>query len=99
MNNSSGNRNPSIFDLLCRLLGIQKSAATTVTPAQPLIPPDSTTEPVRIVTSRVLLVIYDPIMDLASGTKLSQTMKWNRPDDLANLYIQDIMETSGGLAR
>ena len=99
MNNSSGNRKPSIFDALCKLFGFPKSSGGVVTPAQPVIPPDNTTEPVRIVTSRVLLVIYDPIMDAVSGTKLSQSMKWNRPDDLANLYIQDIMETSGGLAR
>jgi hypothetical protein len=67
--------------------------------AQPAIPPDNTTEPLRIVTSRVLLVIYDPIMDTASGKKLSQAMNWNRPDDLTNAFIQEILTDSGGLAR
>jgi hypothetical protein len=67
-------------------------------PAQPAVPRDNTTEPAVMVTSRVLLVIYDPIVD-AAGTKLSQQMKWNRPDDLANAFIQDIQETSRGLAR
>jgi hypothetical protein len=99
MNNSSGNRKPSIFDALFRLLGILQPSGAAVTPDQPVIPPDNTTEPVRIITSRVLLVIYDPIMDATSGRKLSQDMNWNSPDDLANAFIQDIMETSGGLAR
>ena len=64
-----------------------------------MIPPDNTTEPARIVTTRVLLVIYNPIMDASSGTTLIQRMHWNDPDDLANAFIQDILETSGGLAR
>ena len=99
MNNPSGNQKPSIFDTLRRLFGIFTPAGGPNSVLHPVVPPDNTTEPIRIVTSRVLLVIYDPIMDTASGTKLSQKMNWNRPDDLANTYIQDILETSGGLAR
>ncbi len=47
----------------------------------------------------MLFVIYNPIMDTTSGTRLIQKMHWNDPDDLSNAFIQDIMETSGGLAR
>jgi hypothetical protein len=64
-----------------------------------LVPPDNSIEPARIVTARVLLVIYDPIMDLASGVKLSKLMHWQSPDELANSYIHDILESSGGMAR
>jgi hypothetical protein len=92
MNNASGSQKPSFWDFLRNLFGNQKSPGEAV-------PPDNTTEPARIVTSRVLLVIYNPIMDAASGTKIIQTMHWNSPDDLANAFIQDILETSGGLAR
>jgi hypothetical protein len=99
MNTPSGNQKPSFFDWLFGLLGISRSTGGTQSPPQPVVPPDSTTEPVRIITSRVLLVIYDPIMDAASGMKLSRKMNWNRPDDLANTYIQDILEVSSGLAR
>jgi len=45
------------------------------------------------------LVIYNPIMEPASSKTLIQTMRWNNPDDLVNVFIQDILETSGGLAR
>jgi hypothetical protein len=95
MNNSSGNPKMSFWDFLRSLFG----GITPPTPVQPVVHPDNTTEPARIVTSRVLLVIYNPIMDAASSTKLIQKMHWNNPDDLANTFIQDILETSGGLAR
>jgi hypothetical protein len=45
------------------------------------------------------LVIYNPIMDAASGRSLIQTMHWNDPDELSNAFIMDILETSRGLAR
>lgn len=96
MNNPSDNSKSSFLDMLWRLLGISGPSSETVTP---VIPPDNTTEPARITTSNVLLVIYDPVMDATSGTKLSQSMNWNRPDDLSNTFIQDIIETSNGLAR
>ena len=45
-----------------------------------------------------MLVIYNPIMDPETGARMVQTMHWNDPDNLANTFIQDILETSGGLA-
>jgi hypothetical protein len=54
---------------------------------------------VRIITSRVLYVIYNPIVDAAAGTKLTELMHWNDPDMLANTFIQDILDASGGNAR
>jgi len=94
MNNPSGNSRSSFLDALRNLFGKPKSPAPGL-----VVPPDNTTEPVRIVTARVLLVIYDPVMDPASGVKLSRLMQWQSPDDLANAYIHDILETSGGMAR
>ncbi len=52
-----------------------------------------------MVTSRVMLVIFDPVMDKTTGVTLSQSMQWQSPDDLANACIQDILEASGGMAR
>ncbi len=97
MNNSPGNQKSSFFDTLLRLLGLSKPAGTPL-PGKVVVPPDSATEPARIITAQVLLVVYDPVMDSA-GTKLSEKMNWNRPEDLANTYIQDLLEVSGGLAR
>jgi hypothetical protein len=98
MNNPSGAQKPTFWDFLSNLFSVMKPAVTPPLAPQPVSIPDNTTEPVRPLTSRVLLAIYDPIVD-AAGTKLSQAMKWNRPDDLVNAFIQDVMETSGGTAR
>jgi hypothetical protein len=94
MKNPSGNSIFSLLSWLRRLFGKPKPP----TPVH-FVPPDNTIEPVRMVTARVLLVIYDPVMDPVSGVKLSQLMEWQSPDDMANACIQDILEASGGMAR
>jgi hypothetical protein len=98
MNTSSGNSKPSFLASLLNWLFKPKSSSTTAPPV-PVVPPDNTIEPIHTVTSRVLLVIYDPVMDPVTGKKLSQYMHWQSPDDLANGFIQDILETSDGNAR
>ena len=99
MSNSTKSPKPSFWDFLRSLFGGPKPAGGGAAPLKPVAPPDNTTEPARIVTTRVLLVVYNPVMDAATGTKLIQTMHWNNPDDLANAFIQDILEVSGGMAR
>jgi hypothetical protein len=61
--------------------------------------PDSSNEPAQITNARVLLIVYNPIMDPATGKKLSETMNWSRPDELINGFIKDILNSSGGLVR
>jgi hypothetical protein len=99
MSNSSGGKKPSFWDFLRSLFASLRSHGGTSAPSQPAVPVDNTTEPVRIVTARVLLVVYNPIMDAGSGARMVQSMHWNDPDALVNTFIQDILETSGGLAR
>lgn len=95
MSHSSGNLFASLLDLVQKVF--RRGAAPPPTP--PAAPPDNLTDPAVIVTNRVLQIVYDPIMDAASGERLSEKMKWNRVDDLVGGFIQDILETSGGLAR
>jgi hypothetical protein len=99
LSNSSGSNKASFLDVLLRLLGFSRPSGNGGQAGLPGTIPDSTTEPARIITSHVLLVIYDPVMETEAGTKLSKKMNWNSPDGLANTYIQDILEVSGGLAR
>ena len=94
MNNPTGNSRSPFLEALRNLFSKPKPPA----PDYP-VPPDSTTEPARSVTARVLLVIYDPVMEPASGVKLSKLMQWQSPDTLANACIHDILEASGGMAR
>lgn len=87
----------ALLDFLKALRRPKAGGAGTVPPAAAK-PADNTSEPARIVTARVLLVVYDPIMD-AAGTKLSRKMNWNRVDALVNDFIADILALSAGLAR
>lgn len=67
-------------------------------PPSPKIPPDSTTEPAQITNSKVLVIVYDPVMD-SSGKTLSQSQNWYRTSDLINGFMADILLASGGMAR
>ena len=96
--NNLGSRVNSFFGSLLRLF---RFFPAPLPPAN-LLPksrPDNLTEPARILTSRVLLVIYDPVMNPSTGEKLSGVMNWSRVDDLVTGFIADIASTSGGLAR
>ncbi|MDW8328245.1 MAG: hypothetical protein RMK99_16915 [Anaerolineales bacterium] len=48
--------------------------------------------------SKVLLLIYNPRFPLEGNCKLSEVMRWNDPDVLAQQYIADVRECSYGLA-
>ena len=48
---------------------------------------------------KVLLLIYDPIIEARGGRRLHEVMGWNDPKELTKGYIADIREVSGGLVR
>lgn len=52
--------------------------------------------PLQSFAPRVLLVIYDPVVDPVRGTRLREYMNWNDPDELCRGYIADVAECSGG---
>jgi hypothetical protein len=62
-------------------------------------PVDNATEPAQITQSKVLVIVYDPIMDRSTGVTLSQQLKWYRPTDLITGFMADLLEISGGMAR
>jgi hypothetical protein len=87
----------SLLDYLNSLFG-SKTKPTGSTPApKPL--PDSLNEPAQITNPKVLLLIYNPTVDAATGKKLGEFMNWPRPDDLVGQFISDVLQASGGLAR
>ena len=47
-----------------------------------------------MITSRVLSIIHNPIVDARRGTQLSKALGWNDPDMLARDYIRDVREAS-----
>ena len=77
-------------------------------PAEPVMTPkpDAFTiapEPLVPLTPRVLVIVYDPIIDALKNTRLSEwgvrNRGWTRVDDLLAGYIKDIDECSGGLVK
>lgn len=62
-------------------------------------PADNNNEPAQITRSKVLVIVYDPIVDPAKGTTLSQQMKWYNTGDLLTQFMADMLEVSKGLVR
>ena len=60
-------------------------------------PADSLSEPAQITDSKVLLLVYNPVMP--SGKKMTEELNWFRVDDLVTGFVTDILQTSGGLVR
>lgn len=83
-----------LLNFLRRLFG-QK----TPPPPPPAIDPDDPTLPPLTTTLKTLVIVYDPLVDAASGTKLSEFMRWNKVDDLIAGFISDILLVSGDLVR
>jgi len=50
-----------------------------------------------MISSRVLLIIHNPMVDAGRATKLSQAMRWNDPDALIQNFMQDVRVASHGL--
>ncbi|GAB4500818.1 MAG: hypothetical protein Fur0035_03580 [Anaerolineales bacterium] len=85
----------ALLDFFKSLFGIKPAPA----PLAPSAPLNAPIEPAVIVTRRVLMLVFDPLVDTVSGQKLSQKMNWQRPEELAAGFLSDILEASGGLAR
>ncbi len=62
-------------------------------------PPPAPEDPLKVLTPRVLTLVFDPIIDPATGQRLSQSsygQNWNSVDNLLAGYIADVDECSGG---
>ena len=86
------------MDLLSCLSRLFKKR-TPPPPPPPAVDPDDPTIPPLTTTLNTLVIAYDPVVDKASGKKLSELMRWNRVEDLAVGFMSDILLASGELAR
>jgi hypothetical protein len=59
----------------------------------PQRPPGPRPAPVR---PKVLAIIHNPVIKPAGGRKAKEVYRWNDPDALAQGYIADLREVSGG---
>ena len=84
----------SIFDSFFRRRKASPPAAN-----QPITALDNSDEPVQVTALKTLVIVYDPVVEPRSRKRLSEFMHWNRVEDLATGFMNDILQTSGGLAR
>ena len=95
-----GNSDSWFEELEKRLLGLFSQPTTPPAPHPAPQPPlDDSLKPL---SPRVLMLIFDPIIDPAAGTRLSQSkyaQGWSRVDDLIAGYIADVSACSGGLVQ
>lgn len=84
----------SFFDFL---FGRQKPSGPAS--SRPASAGPSGVPPPAVTSLKTLVIVYDPLVDVRSGKRLSEFMHWNRVEDLARGFMTDILQTSGGLAR
>jgi len=69
----------------------------TPLPSQGALAPDSSDEPPQQTFLKTLVIVYDPVVDKASGKKLSEFMRWHSVEELGKGFMSDILQASGGL--
>ncbi len=89
----------NIFSILLTFLKRLFGQKNPPPPPPPTIDPDNPVEPPLTTILKTLVIVYDPVVDQASGQKLSEFMKWNKVEDLAREFMSDILLVSGELVR
>jgi hypothetical protein len=68
-------------------------------PAPVSDPFNNSSESVQTINSRVLVLVFNPIMDSITGRKLSEQLNWYKVEELASSFMADVTQCSGGMAR
>lgn len=98
MPNSRGHFLQSLLDFLTSLF-VRKKPAPPPQPPAPVELPDEPNEPAKQTVSRVLLIVYDPVMDASTSKTLSEFLGWKHTDELVTAFMDDIAQYSHGMAR
>ncbi len=83
-----------LLDFIARLFN-PPTTQPLPTPTPSPVPPE-TGELVPF-SPRVLMITYNPTVNAFTGKKLIQELGWNDPETLAQGYIMDLRDSSGGL--
>lgn len=98
---------PSFFASLANFIRslFGTPASQTPPPSQPPIPttPIITAEPLVPLAPRILVIVYDPVVDALKNTRLVEwgvkNRGWKTVNELVAGYIADVDECSGGLVK
>ena len=98
MSNSRRSFWGALWDFIASLFG-RKKPIPPPQPQVPVEPVDDPNEPAQVTVSKVLVIVYDPVVDTPTGKKLSEKLGWRRTEDLATGFMADIVQYSHGMAR
>lgn len=86
-----------IYALLLALISVQGSVKPTQTGTGDLQTPNAVS--LANTRIRVLVLNFDPLIPSEGNLPLSKVGRWNDPKSLANAYIADVKEISGGVVQ
>jgi hypothetical protein len=80
----------SVLSLLASLFGRRQAAPSP----RPDLPSFDADEPAQVTVSKVLVIVYDPVVDPQNLRSLSNYLGWTRVEELASGFINDISQYS-----
>ncbi len=95
--NKQNNRN--LFWLVINFLASLFRKRQVAPPPKPSPTGFDPHEPAQVTQSKVLVIVYDPIVDPGSARTLSEYLGWHKTEDLASGFISDISQYSHEMAR
>ena len=98
MSKTRGNFLTALLEIIASWFRRKKTPTPTPPEPPPSEPLDDPDEPAQVTVSKVLIIVYDPVMDEATGQKLSQKLGWRLTEDLATGFTADILQYSHGMA-
>ena len=91
-----------MFDFLNSLIGhaVQQPAPQHIQGVSAVanLVEDDPNSPAQPITTKVMVITYNPTMDSSTGKKLADLEGWSSPDVMANGYISGLLQVSNGLA-
>ncbi|MDK1028028.1 MAG: hypothetical protein QGD88_09925 [Anaerolineae bacterium] len=95
MSRSRGSFLDALLNFIAALFGRKKPIVSQ----PPQAPANDPNAPAQVVVSKVLLLVYDPIMNDATGQTLSDQQNWLNTDALVTNFVADILYNSHNMAR
>jgi hypothetical protein len=84
------------LSLLASIFGRRRT--TPPSPPRPTPPSFDPDEPALVTESKVLVIVYDPVVEAQNPRTLSNYLGWPQVEDLASGFISDISQYSHGKA-
>ena len=78
-------------------ISITKTPSLTQAPIPTVAVTPAPSNTSQVITKKILLLIFNPIIDSRDNQRLTAVLGWNNADNLAASYIADVKESSHGI--